>query len=225
MLARSGLMSPPSAQDRSFAVLLPVKPAAVAKSRLLGLGDTARRELVVAFAADTASAALESTAVAVVLAVTDDIDLADLLNGLGAQVVPDGSADDLNGSLVQAAAEAQRRWPDLSVAALCADLPALRSDELSVALSESSRHAASFVADADRSGTTMLAAGVASFTPRFGPESRKAHLDLGVVELDHPELPGVPGLRRDVDTPDDLRAALRLGVGARTAQVVDGLRL
>jgi 2-phospho-L-lactate guanylyltransferase (CobY/MobA/RfbA family) len=35
----------------------------------------------------------------------------------------------------------------------------------------------------------------------------------------------VPGLRRDVDDPTDLREALRLGVGPRTALVSTGLGL
>jgi 2-phospho-L-lactate guanylyltransferase len=36
----------------------------------------------------------------------------------------------------------------------------------------------------------------------------------GAVELD---LDGIPGLRRDVDTPDDLRGAVALGLGPRSA--------
>ena len=34
---------------------------------------------------------------------------------------------------------------------------------------------------------------------------------------------GVPGLRRDVDTPEDLRAAVALGAGFRTAAVAGQL--
>ncbi len=37
------------------------------------------------------------------------------------------------------------------------------------------------------------------------------------------ELPGTAALRRDVDTPADLREAVALGVGARTAAVAAGL--
>jgi 2-phospho-L-lactate guanylyltransferase len=37
------------------------------------------------------------------------------------------------------------------------------------------------------------------------------------------ELPGAPGLRLDVDTPEDLAAALLLGLGAATAAVVGRL--
>jgi len=207
----------------AFAVLVPVKPTRRAKSRLAPLGDDVRRSLVAAFAADTVSAALGAPCVAGVLVVTDDHELAAALRDVGAEVIPDGVADDLNGSLVQAGAEAHRRWPGLGLAALCADLPALDPAELAAALEEAYRHPAAFVADAAGEGTTLVAAlSPDDFTPSFGPGSREAHLAHGaheVVEVD------VPTLRRDVDTPADLREAVELGVGPRTACVAVGLRL
>ncbi|HZJ05041.1 MAG TPA: 2-phospho-L-lactate guanylyltransferase [Nocardioidaceae bacterium] len=212
-----------SLPDRRFAVLVPVKPPSVAKSRLVDLGDHVRHDLVVAFAADTATAALKSSMVGAILVVTDDFALAAGLRELGADVIPDGAVDDLNESLVQAAAEAERRWPELCVAALCADVPALASDELTMALAAAPPDRACFVTDAEGVGTTMLAApGRELFTPRFGPDSRQAHLAAGAVELDSID---VPTLRRDVDTPADLVAAVQLGVGARTATTLARLRL
>jgi 2-phospho-L-lactate guanylyltransferase len=211
------------AHPTRFAVLVPVKPVARAKSRLAPLGDEARRALVAALAADTVTAALGAANVAAVLVVTDDHVLASGLTGIGAQVVPDGAADDLNESLFQAAAEAHRRWPDLGVAAICADLPALDPRELEQALSVAAGHRSAFVADAAGEGTTMMAAAsLADFMPRFGPGSRAAHVADGaheIVEVD------VHTLRRDVDTPADLEEALALGVGSRTAAAAGGLRL
>ncbi len=205
-----------------FGVPVPVKPPAVAKSRLSSLGDRAREELVVAFASDTVAAALASPLVGAVLVVTDDHVLARTLAGPGVAVLPDGAVDDLNATLVQAAAELHRRWPDLHLVALTADLPALRPDELTRVLA-AAPEAPSFVPDAEREGTTaLLAPDPTSFRPRFGPGSRKAHLDDGCLEIDRSD---VPGLRRDVDEPDDLAAALRLGVGPRTRGVVDARRL
>ena len=52
----------PQVSDR-FAVLVPVKPPAFAKSRLADLGDDTRRELATAFAVDTVNAALASPGV------------------------------------------------------------------------------------------------------------------------------------------------------------------
>lgn len=198
-----------------YGVLVPVKPPAVAKSRLGGLGDVARAGLATAFAVDTVSAALACPTVGCVLAVTDDHHLAAALAAAGAQVVPDGVAEDLNGSLEQAAAELHRRRPDLAVAALCADLPALRTDQLTRVLAAADPRTMSFLADTEGRGTTVLTApDPDGFRPRFGPGSRRAHLAAGAYEI---QLSDVATVRRDVDTPDDLAAALALGVGPRTA--------
>ena len=43
---------------QEYVVLVPVKPPAVGKSRLVGLPDETRRELAAAFALDTVSACL-----------------------------------------------------------------------------------------------------------------------------------------------------------------------
>lgn len=206
-----------------FCVLVPVKATARAKSRLAPLGDETRRALVEAFALDTVTIALTSPRVAQVLVVTDDHLLAARLRDTGAHVMPDGAVDDLNGSLVQAAAEARRRWPDLAVAALCADLPALRADDLTRALSSAAEHDRCFVPDQQGDGTTMVSAlpGV-DLMPSFGPGSRDAHAAEGAHELLEV---GTDTLRRDVDTPEDLREALRLGVGACTSAVAVGRRL
>jgi 2-phospho-L-lactate/phosphoenolpyruvate guanylyltransferase len=200
----------------SYGVLVPVKPLAVAKSRLGRLGDDVRRDLAAAFAADTVVAVLACPRVATVLVVTDDHETARGLRSLGADVVPDGTAD-LNGSLVQAAAELHRRSPTLRIAAVCADLPALRPDELAAALDAAPATGSSFVPDGEGTGTTaVIAPTFADFRPAFGPGSRRQHLEAGLHEVDEVD---VPSLRRDVDEPEDLAAALRLGVGPQTALV------
>jgi 2-phospho-L-lactate guanylyltransferase len=205
-----------------YAVLVPVKPPAVAKSRLAPLGDRQRRDLAAAFAVDTVAAVLASHLVARVLVVTDDYVLARTMTDLGADVIPDG-AGDLNGALLQAAAEMHRRDPELRLAAVCADLPALRPDELTSVLRRSPATGMSFVADREGVGTTaVLASDVESFRPSFGDGSRRQHLDAGAHEVDASD---VPTLRRDVDDPADLGEALALGVGPRTALVATAMRL
>ena len=65
--------------------------------------------------------------------------------------------------------------------------------------------------DAAGLGTTMYAvAPGAAFRPMFGGASRARHAAGGAAEL---ALDGIAGLRQDVDTPDDLRAAVALGAG------------
>ena len=210
-----------SSSKARFGVVVPVKPPAVAKSRLGGLGDDVRRALASAFAADTVEAALASERVACVLVVTDDHVLARELAGAGVEVIPDGAAEDLNASLVQAAAELIRRHPGLRIAALCADLPALRPIELTRVLDASSHEAMAFVPDADGAGTTVVTApDLETFRPCFGHGSRAAHLDAGADEIDVDDIASV---RRDVDTPADLADVLRLGIGPRTSRVTAGL--
>lgn len=205
---------------RRFGVIVPAKPPAFAKSRLGGLGDDVRRRLATAFAVDTVVAALRAELVDVVLVVTDDHELAAGLRELGADVIPDGTANDLNASLVLAAEELDRRRPGLRPTALCADLPSLRPAELDRALAAAGEGAA-FVSDADGVGTTLLTAvGVRDFRPAFGPASRAEHRASGAVEID---LDGIDSLRRDVDTPDDLAAALGLGIGPQTSRVTADL--
>jgi 2-phospho-L-lactate guanylyltransferase len=76
----------------------------------------------------------------------------------------------------------------------------------------------SFVSDQDAVGTTaVFAPDLQEFRPSFGNGSRTQHLEVGAFEIDAVD---VPGLRRDVDDPPALSEALRLGVGASTAQVV-----
>jgi 2-phospho-L-lactate/phosphoenolpyruvate guanylyltransferase len=206
----------PQVSDR-FAVLVPVKPPAFAKSRLADLGDDTRRELATAFAVDTVSAALASPGVHRVLVVTDDVALARGLSDLGVDVIPDGTTDDLNETLRLAAAEMHRRDPALRLVALCADLPALRPEELAAALAAAPREGMAFVADAEGEGTTAVVASAPdTFRPCFGHASRRQHLDAGAHEIVGID---VPTLRRDVDDRADLAEAVALGVGSRTSLV------
>ena len=200
-------------KEQEHVVLVPVKPPAVGKSRLVGLPTELRRELAVAFALDTVTACLATSGVGAVLAVTDDAAFSQRLAALGCEAVPDGVAGDLNACLRLGAAEAVRRWPRLSPVALCADLPALRPVDLESAIRTLPVEAPSFVADAAGTGTTMYAAPLASFDPRFGTDSREAHLRAGAVAVEG----DLVSLRQDVDDLDDLHRVLRLGVGPHTS--------
>jgi 2-phospho-L-lactate/phosphoenolpyruvate guanylyltransferase len=206
----------------TYGVVVPVKPPAIAKSRLAELGDAVRRDLCAAFAVDTITAVTQCPLVSAVLVVTDDAAFAGGLSDLGVRLIPDGVGQDLNGSLRLGAAELHRQDPSLRLAAVFADLPALKPDELEAALRSAPDGRLSFVSDADQRGTTsVIAPTLELFRPQFGPGSRQAHLGAGAVEL----LVDAPGLRQDVDTPSDLAAALRLGVGPRTSFVATSHRL
>jgi 2-phospho-L-lactate guanylyltransferase len=227
----------------SWTVLLPVKVLARAKSRLAVLAGDRRRELALALASDTVTAVLACPEVARVVVVTSDPVAGPLLAALGAVVVPDAPAgrpagrgnrgtldgadvtgalgdlgvqDLLNAALRHGAAAAARRWPGTGLAALTADLPAVSPAELAGALRDAARSPgpASFVPDAAGVGTTLYAVRPGGeFRPLFGGASRARHAAAGATELD---VDVMTGLRRDVDTPDDLREALTLGAGPRT---------
>ncbi|GCD91950.1 2-phospho-L-lactate guanylyltransferase [Nocardioides sp. LS1] len=199
--------------SQQYAVVVPVKPPARGKSRLVGLDDDRRRALAAAFALDTVTACLACAQVAEVLVVTDDAAFSAQLAALGCTAIPDGVTGDLNASLAQAAAESSRRWPVLQPVAICADLPALVPADLTVALSRVVPGTPCFVADADGIGTTLYTAPLGLFEPRFGVESRAAHLELDATEIEG----RLPTLRRDVDDLADLDAARALGLGRHTA--------
>lgn len=200
----------------SWGVVVPVKRLVLAKSRLASYGDERRQALALAFAADVVLAAVS---VARVLVVTDDELAARVLAALGARVVPDDPDAGLNPALEHGVELLRAERPGSGVATLSADLPALRADDLAAALAGVPAGRRAFVADVDRTGTTLLAAGAgADLLPAYGPGSRAAHLASGAVELVADE-----SLRRDVDTPDDLVAALALGVGPHTREAVQGL--
>lgn len=202
-----------------WSLVIPVKALARAKSRLTdATGDEMRPGFALAFAQDTVAAALACPEVRSVAVVTDDPLAARALSALGALIVPDEPAGGLNAALTHGAERVRFRRPGAAVAALNADLPALRPAELGRVLRAAAEFPRSFLADAAGIGTTLLAAGPGrELRPAFGGESRRRHLASGAVEL----APGaVDSVRQDVDTGDDLRAALALGAGVRTVAAV-----
>ncbi|NYE43164.1 2-phospho-L-lactate guanylyltransferase [Streptomyces fulvorobeus] len=199
-----------------WSLVVPLKPLARAKSRLgRTAGEALRPRLALAFAQDTVAAALACPAVRDVLVVTDDPLAGEELSALGADIVPDSPAAGLNAALVHGARAVRARRAGAAVAALNADLPALRPEELARVLDFSSAFPRAFVTDAAGIGTTFLSASPgAELRPAFGGPSRARHLASGAAEI---TLPGLDSVRRDVDTGEDLRVALALGVGPHTA--------
>src|SRR5688500_6115102 len=164
-------------------------------------------------AQDTVAAALAAPGIAGVVVVTADPLVTAAVTALGARAVPEPGPEagtgGLNAALRHAAAAVAGR-----IAALPADLPALRGDELSAALSTLATAAGGgYVPDASGTGTVLLVAAAGGrLVPRFGPGSAAAHGHGGArrVEGDW------PSLRHDVDTPADLAIAVALGVGVHT---------
>jgi 2-phospho-L-lactate guanylyltransferase len=208
---------------------VPIKRLESAKTRLRGgLTDANHEALVLAMALDTVAAALASPVVGRVVVVTADPIPGDAAVVLGAELIADVPDAGLNPALAYAASVVRRTGATPSgpgVAALTADLPALRTEELTEALRRAEESASargphgrgggrSFVADASGTGTVLLAAPPSALLePCFGAGSAAAHVASGAVAL----ADAWPSLRRDVDTEADLAEAFLLGVGARTA--------
>ncbi|GAA1570241.1 MULTISPECIES: 2-phospho-L-lactate guanylyltransferase [Kribbella] len=204
-------------QVAPWTLVIPVKRTAIAKSRLAPAYPQHRPELARAFAVDTTAAALRSPLVHTVLVVTDDPQVGPDVTAAGARVVPDLPAAGLNEALLHGATVAAAEFPGNGIAALSADLPALRPAELTAVLAVCTA-ARSFVVDEPGTGTTLLAAapGV-PLDPRFGVGSALAHQASGAVPI---EVAGIESVRRDVDTAADLAHAVQLGVGPATAEVL-----
>ncbi len=204
-------------------LVVPVKRLDAAKTRLRGAADCgagdlgAHTRLALALAHDTVAAARSAARVRSVLLVSSDPVVAAEFAAIGVEVVPDGPVPGLNAAYAHGAALLRARDPRCAVGALQADLPALAPRELDAALAAATGRPRAYVADADGTGTVLLVAapGVA-LDPRFGAGSAARHAASGAGALTG----DWPGLRRDVDTSDDLRAAGDVGLGPHTRAVV-----
>ena len=208
-------------------LLVPIKPLSMAKTRLRaspgGRSPGAHMALVLAMAMDTVAAARAAAGVAQVVAITSDDRVIRAMTEAGVQTILETGQMGLNEALDLGSRTLHARRPELQIGALNADLPSLRSAELSAAVHlAAGRHA--FCRDRSGTGTTLLLAALGeNLTPRFGPWSASAHLATGATELTG----HWPSLRCDVDTESDLAVASSLGLRAQTqsmlATLVGGL--
>lgn len=201
------------AHGTKWAVVIPVKPTAVGKSRLQVVGSD-RVELARAIALDTIAAAAACDAVAQVFVVTSDAALPLLAADIpGLRFLADGDARGIDEAVAVGADAAGERMPR---AALLGDLPALLPADLAAALHAAATVERGVVSDAEGSGTTVVTAWAgATWTSAFGPDSFARHVALGCAPL---AIAASSTLRRDVDTADHLAAAALLGLGPRTAR-------
>jgi 2-phospho-L-lactate guanylyltransferase len=201
------------------ALIVAVKRLAAAKSRLAPVFSAQTREKVVlAMLVDTLTAAARVGSVRTITVITPDDVAAAAAIELGAEVLsdptPQGHPDPLNNAIAAAEQVVAQSVPNLVV--LQGDLPALQAQELTEAIAAARHHERSFVADRLGTGTTALCAFGAALDPRFGPDSCAQHRRSGAIELTG----AWPGLRCDIDTPDDLAVARRLGMGPATSRTV-----
>ena len=139
---------------------------------------------------------------------------------LGAQVLtdptPDGHPDPLNNAIAaaEAAIVASQRRTSLCCKVICPRCNRRSSPR------RSPRPAATRAASS--------ATGTAPARRRCSPSACRSNLGSAPIRLAAPSASGAieltgawPGLRCDIDTPDDLMVARRLGVGAATVQAIE----
>ena len=201
------------------ALIIAVKRLAAAKTRLAPVFSARTRESVVlAMLVDTLTAATRVATLGSISVVTPDEAAAAAATQLGVQVLadptPEGHGDPLNNAITAAEKTVAASFSNIVV--LQGDLPALQPQELAEAIAAARQHRRSFVADRPATGTAALCAFGIGLDPHFGPDSAARHRRSGAIELTG----AWPGLRCDVDTPADLAAARRLGVGQATARAI-----
>lgn len=208
--AGSGTGHPAGSDVDGWSVVMPLKASGRGKSRI-DLSPDLRRRLVLVMAADTVAAVARARGVARVLLVLEDpADGA----AVRAAVTATGAAPRASiethitpaGSLNEAIRDGIDHLGPAAgpVAVLPCDVPSATAAEIETALAAARRHGRAVVADADGTGTTLLAAVRADdLRPRYGPDSWHRHVADGAVPLD---LPVDSGLRRDVDLRADLPA-------------------
>jgi 2-phospho-L-lactate guanylyltransferase len=201
-------------------VVLPVKPLAAAKSRLRADYGAGTDALALAMALDVVAAASAAAPVGLTVIVTNDHRVAEAGAELGARTVPDLPEQGLNAALRWAAAQLLADQPDRALIVQPADCPAMTAEDFAGIASELDPAGPRlFVTDRGGAGTTALAAPPGfPLNPRYGPTSRADHVASGARELSGRRWARV---RADVDTPGDLAAASRLGLGPRTRKWVD----
>lgn len=198
-------------------LVLPVKEAARAKSRLHVPAPISRPELARAVALDTLETVCRALSSGDVVTVTSDPVVGPAAETLGALVVPDPGAG-LNVAIAAGISAATADQALVGVAVLLGDLPALRPEDLLTALAACADHPRATVPDHEGSGTVLLTArpGI-PLTPSFGTGSAGRHAQVATVLL-----PDLPRLRQDVDDLASLRTAVQLGVGPRTTAALAG---
>jgi len=204
-----------AAERLAFRVLVPVKDWARAKSRL-DLPADRRAKLAEAFALDTLAAASGCADVTEVVVVTDSERVASVCATRVPGVTAIVTGASLNDALIAAAHRTTPAARDHGVAAICADLPALRTADVAVVL-RAVPEPGGVVADLAGTGTTLIAArSPRGFIARFGPDSFAAHRAAGLADLTGS---ASRRLRHDVDTVADLEAWDHADLGSATRAI------
>jgi 2-phospho-L-lactate/phosphoenolpyruvate guanylyltransferase len=202
--------------DSRWVAVVPVKDPKLAKSRLGPQLEPWRTDLAAAFATDLLTALLASSRFELVVVVGGRRLPTDLLDHGRLRTLPDPG--DLNAAVSHGIDWARQQEPTAAALVLAADLPAATDAVINRLLDSIRTGPLHVIPDLEGIGSTGLLLGPETeMTPAFGDASLARHQAAGAAVV---ELPGIERLRRDVDTADQLAAAVELGVGERTRSVL-----
>lgn len=205
----------------TWRVIVPVRGGSASKTRLIVAEPEARTELAQAFAADVVAAAIATPHVEGVHVVTRDPDTAAFFRKLGADIIDEPPGIGLDGAIRTASQFVRDRFPEVGIAALMGDIPALTSGALATALSSASLLELGVLSDHDGTGTTLLTATRgATLHPQYGAGSFQRHLEAGHAAI---TVPAGSTLQMDVDTLADLESVMKWPLGSHTRAALDAL--
>jgi len=203
-----------------WTAVIPVKRLGAAKSRLRGaVPDAWHEDLALAMVRDTVRAVLACPQVAELLVITDDPAAAAAVTALGARAVPDGPGAGLNAAMrfgADVVAGLSRRR-----AVLAGDLPALRPEELSAALTRSADPSSADPSSADPSSADPSSVDPSSADPSSADPSSVGRGAGARGFVPDAEGIGTVLLTAARGTPLDPR----FGVGSAAAHAASGARL
>lgn len=203
-------------RSSQWCVIVPVSPAAVAKSRLRPLG-AARQQLARTFALDVIAAARHSVAVTHLLVVGDGTLVGEADLEQDALLLVDTSVASLNES-ISAAESRARALGYSSIAVLVADIPCVRPADLDDLLTRAKAVPRGFVADHTGTGTTVLTTTGPALAPAFGADSAARHQGSGATRIEVSVR-----VSYDIDDPADIAMALVYGLGAATSSALGAI--
>lgn len=186
-------------------VIVPVKPLENAKSRLAGVLDPGERADLSRELMLRTLRVLAGVSGIEALVTSGDSGALALARGEGASVLREHGSPHLNRALRQAAQSVERRGAT-AVLVLPSDLPRLESEDVSAMLAMAGEPPVMVIAPDRRSEGTnaLLTAPPGSIGYAFGPSSFQRHLELARSAGVRVEVCERPGLRLDLDDPEDL---------------------
>ncbi|MBM3489047.1 MAG: 2-phospho-L-lactate guanylyltransferase [Alphaproteobacteria bacterium] len=190
--------------------VVPLKDLPLAKQRLAAvLSLEERRGLFAAMAQDVLAALAAARGLAGILAVTRDAECTALAERYGARICPEPENHG-HTAAVHAAAALLRAEGAAGLLQVPGDVPLATAAEIEAVLA-AHRAAPAFtiVPSADRKGSNCIALSPpGAVALRFGDDSFFPHLAAARAAGIEPTVLPLPGLARDIDTPEDLSALL-----------------